>query len=67
MSEVRFRADNNNMANTMSFYIGGEEMLRVSPDGFWVRGQQVNQGPGESQAVYNAFREYLTWAQLTRP
>ena len=45
---------------------GGEEMLRVGPDGFWVRGEKVPQDDKEAEIVYNAFKEFLTWAQLTR-
>jgi hypothetical protein len=52
--------------NNITCLAGGEEMLRVGPDGFWVRGIKVEQGPGEAQAVYNAFKEWMTWQQLTR-
>jgi hypothetical protein len=45
---------------------GGEEMLRVGPEGFWVRGVKVPQDDREAQAVYKAFKEFLTWSQLTR-
>jgi hypothetical protein len=45
---------------------GGEEMLKVGPDGFWVRGVKVEQGPGEAQAVYRAFKEWMVWQQLNR-
>lgn len=36
------------------------EMLRLSRDGFFVRGVKVEQGPGEAQAVYEAF---MAWMQ----
>lgn len=52
--------------NTITCLAGGEEMLRVGPDGFWVRGVKVPQDDQEAQAVYNAFKEFLTWSQLTR-
>ena len=45
---------------------GGAEMLRVGPDGFWVRGKKVAQDDNEAQAVYNAFKAWMTWAQLDR-
>jgi hypothetical protein len=45
---------------------GGEEMLKVGPDGFWVRGVKVEQGPDEAQAVYRAFKEWMVWQQLNR-
>lgn len=46
---------------------GADEMLKISPDGFWVRGVKVEQGPKEALEVYNAFKSWLTWSQLTRP
>lgn len=46
---------------------GADEMLKVGPDGFWVRGVKVKQGPGEAEAVYRALKEFLSWAHLTRP
>jgi hypothetical protein len=39
-------------------------MLRVGPDGFWVRGQKVPQDDQEAQAVYNAFKQWMAWASL---
>ena len=53
-------------ANTITCLAGGEEMLRVGPDGFWVRGVKVEQDDREAQLVYNAFKEWMTWSQLTR-
>jgi hypothetical protein len=53
--------------DTMTIIIAGEEMLRISPQGFWVRGVPVPQDGQEAQAVYNSFREFLTWATMTRP
>ena len=38
---------------------GMVEMLKISKDGFWVRGVKVEQGPGEAEEVYNAFKSYL--------
>ena len=45
---------------------GGEEMLRVSPEGCWVRGVKVDQDDTEAQAVYNAFKAWMSWAQLNK-
>lgn len=53
-------------ANTITCLAGGEEMLRVGPDGFWVRGQKVPQDDREALTVYNAFKEFLVWSQLTQ-
>lgn len=52
--------------NTITCLAGGEEMLRVGPDGFWVRGVKVPQDDQEAQLVYNAFKDWMIWAQLTR-
>ena len=52
--------------NTITCLAGGEEMIRVGPEGFWVRGVKVEQNEHEAQTVYNAFKEFLTWSQLTR-
>jgi hypothetical protein len=54
------------VANTITCIAGGAEMLRVSPDGFWVRGQKVEQDDTEAQVVYNAFKAWMAWAQLNR-
>jgi hypothetical protein len=54
-------------ANTITCLAGGEEMLRVGPDGFWVRGVKVEQNDQEAKIVYNAMKEFLTWTQLNRP
>jgi len=52
--------------NTITCLAGSEEMLRIGPDGFWVRGVKVEQDDKEAETVYNAFKEFLTWSQLTR-
>jgi len=58
--------DKHSDPNTITCLAGGEEMIRVGPDGFWVRGQKVPQDDHEAKAVYRAFKEFLTWSQLTR-
>jgi hypothetical protein len=50
--------------NTITLYAGGSEMIRVAPDGFWVRGVSVPQNEQEAQAVYNAFKQWMAWASL---
>lgn len=52
--------------SNITCFAGGEEMLRCGPEGFWVRGVKVPQDDNEAQVVYNAFKEFLTWSQLTR-
>ena len=43
---------------------GSVEMLRIGPNGFWVRGIKVEQDEQEAQAVYNAFKQWMAWASL---
>ena len=50
--------------NIITCVAGSEEMLRVGPDGFWVRGIQVPQDAQEAQAVYNAFKQWMAWTSL---
>lgn len=42
------------------------EMLRISKDGFYIRGVKVEQDDKEAEKVYNAFHQWLTWATLNR-
>ena len=51
-------------SNTITCLAGGTEMLRVGPDGFWVRGIKIEQDDNEAQAVYNAFKQWMAWASL---
>lgn len=56
-------------SSDITFKTGGAEsceMLRVAPDGFWVRGQPVPIDDREAETVYKAFREWLAWSRLTR-
>ena len=41
-----------------------DEMLRVTADGFYVRGVKVPVDEDEALTVYNAFRAWMTWAAL---
>jgi len=52
--------------NSLTMIAGGCEMLRVSDDGFYVRGQKVPADDKEAEIVYNAFKQFLTWAELNR-
>lgn len=53
-------------ANAITCMAGGAEMLRVSPEGFWVRGKRVEQDDREAETVYNAFKAWMSWAQLNK-
>jgi hypothetical protein len=52
-------------ANNISLTGGGEEMLRVAEDGFYVRGIKVKQGKREAKAVYEAFKRWMTHAIMS--
>ena len=43
---------------------GGDEMLKVTKDGFYVRGKKVPADDKEAETVYNAFKQWLAWANL---
>ena len=61
--------DPSRQPNSIIFNAGGDgmnEMIRISPEGFWVRGERVPQDDKEALIVYNAFKEFLTWNALTR-
>ena len=53
--------------NNIIFNAGPAEMLRVTEDGFYVRGQKVPVDNNEGLAVYRAFRNFLAYHALTRP
>lgn len=46
--------------------VNASEMIKVSPEGFWVRGVKVPQDNNEAETVYNAFKEFLVWQRLSR-
>ena len=64
-NRVEYEFNNvNEQPNTITCLAGGEEMLRVGPEGFWVRGVKVPQDDQEAQAVYNAFKQWMAWMSL---
>jgi len=56
--------DNRLSANDINLTAGGEEMLRVAKDGFYVRGVRVEADAKEAKAVYEAFNQWMTYAIL---
>jgi hypothetical protein len=52
--------------NNIICYAGSTEMLKIGPDGFWVRGVKVPADDKEAEIVYNAFKAFLMWAELNR-
>ena len=56
--------DNHLGANNISLTAAGGEMLRVAQDGFYVRGVRVEADEKEAEAVYKAFKQWMTYAIL---
>ena len=52
--------------NNIIFNAGPAEMLKVTEDGFYVRGVKVKADEEEAAAVYKAFKEFLVYHALTR-
>jgi hypothetical protein len=52
--------------SNITFYGGPAEMLRVTEDGFYVRGEKVPVDDNEGAVVYKAFKEFLVHHALTR-
>ena len=53
--------------NAISLMMAGQdEMLRITEHGFYVRGKKVPQDDREAAVVYNAFKQWLAWANLQR-
>lgn len=54
-------------SNNITFHAAqNSEMLRITNDGFYVRGIRLEQDEKEAEKVYNAFHAWLTWATLNR-
>ena len=53
-------------SDSICFYVDNLEMLRVASDGFYVRGKKVAAGHQEAKQVYNTFKQFLVWSELTR-
>lgn len=63
LNDISFAQRSN---DSLSMVAGGVEMLRVAKDGFYVRGVKVPADDREAEIVYNAFKQFLTWAELNR-
>jgi hypothetical protein len=57
-------SDNHLGADDISLTAAGNEMLRVAKDGFYVRGVKVEADAKEAKAVYEAFKQWMTYAIL---
>jgi hypothetical protein len=51
-------------STAITFNTGMDEMIRVDKDGFYVRGVRVPVDDKEAETVYNAFKQWLVWANL---
>ena len=59
--------DPSQQPNSLTFMVGdNHEMLKITSEGFYVRGKQVPQDAQEAETVYNAFREFLVYHNLAR-
>jgi len=52
--------------NSIVLNCANEEHLKITKTGFWVRGKLVEQDDKEAELVYNAFKEFLVYHNLTR-
>jgi uncharacterized protein YprB with RNaseH-like and TPR domain len=50
--------------NDITFNSGHDEMLRITQDGFYVRGIRVPADDKEAVAVYNSFKQWIIWASM---
>lgn len=55
--------------NSITFDIDPTDtpILRISPDGFYVRGVKVPVDDNEALTVFNTFKRFLVEAELRRP
>lgn len=56
----------NSMEDSIRFVIDQEEMIRMDPTGFYVKGRQVADDPKEAALIYKAFKEFVVYHQLTK-
>jgi hypothetical protein len=52
--------------SSLAMFVNGSEMMRVAQDGFYVRGIRVPADDREAETVYNAFKQFLVWAEINR-
>jgi len=51
---------------SISFYFNEDEMLRIEPNGFYVKGKRVEADDKEAQQVYKSFKAWLVLHRLAR-
>jgi hypothetical protein len=52
--------------DSISLITDESEMLKITQEGFYVRGVKVPQDEREAESVYKTFHQWLTWATLNR-
>ena len=52
--------------SSITLTAAGEPMLEVREDGFYVRGVKLEQDDREAREVYESFKAWLAWANLTK-
>jgi hypothetical protein len=52
--------------SNISLYTGSDEMLKITSEGFFVRGVKVTQDDKEAEQVYNAFKQWLAWNLISK-
>jgi hypothetical protein len=52
--------------SNITFHTGPCEILKITEDGFYVRGQKVPVDDKEAEAVYKAFKQFLVHHALTK-
>ena len=66
VNEQQFYVVGENKPTNIVLRAGQEEMIKITPTGFYVRGVAVEQDAGEALSVYQAFKQWMVWASLTR-
>jgi hypothetical protein len=69
-TDLTMRGNESESGNVV-FYAGNmldsdSEMLKITKDGFYVRGVKVEQSDKEAETVYNAFAAWLTYHSLVK-
>jgi hypothetical protein len=56
----------NEEQNAITFFSAGEEVLKISHNGFWLNGNLVDDTEQGRTAVYNSFKQWLVFQQLSQ-
>ena len=63
-NDVKFPVENE---QNIVFYVNTGELLKISEDGFYVRGVKVPVDENEGKAVYKAIKQFLVESALRNP